>query len=200
VGESTLGLSARVRSLEWRAHWPSSDTEASWMAKPIISPNVRIRVPEHFNIGDDSVIDDYCYFSTRVEVGRGTHIANNCSVAGGAGLLFSIGDLSSLSAGVRIWCRSNDFTNDLIALAAAVDQDSVEGDVRIGDFTGVGANAVVMPNNEIPEGVAVGALSFVPPEFAFEPWTVYAGIPIRRLRARNRARVLRQAEQAFKLL
>jgi acetyltransferase-like isoleucine patch superfamily enzyme len=168
------------------------------MAQPIISPNIRVRVPEHFEIGDDSLIDDYCYFSTRVRVGKGTHIANNCSIGGGADFVFSIGDLSSLSAGVRVWCRSNDFTNDLIALVDDVDDSPLEGDVEMGDFTGVGANAVVMPDNRIPEGVAIGALSFVPCAFGFEAWTVYAGIPIRRVGARNRERVLRQAERVLK--
>jgi len=35
-------------------------------------------------------------------------------------------------------------------------------------------------------------MSFVPPEFSFEPWTVYAGIPIASVRPRNRESVLRQ--------
>ena len=71
----------------------------------------------------------------------------------------------------------------------------ITGDVSLGDHTGVGANSVVLPRNEIPEGVAIGALSLVPPEFSFEPWTVYAGIPIMPLNARNRESVLRQVEQ-----
>jgi acetyltransferase-like isoleucine patch superfamily enzyme len=70
----------------------------------------------------------------------------------------------------------------------------ITGDVSLGDHSGVGANSVVMPRNEIPDGVAIGALSLVPPEFSFEPWTVYAGIPIAPLKARNRESVLRQVE------
>jgi acetyltransferase-like isoleucine patch superfamily enzyme len=162
---------------------------------PIVSPNVRIRVPEHFEIGDDSIVDDYCYFSTRIRIGRGSHIANNCSVGGGAEWTFALGDFSSLSAGVRVWCSSNDFIRDLIAVTSDdTGDDPISGDVAIGNFTGVGANAVIMPRNEIPEGVAVGALSFVPPAYNFEPWTVYAGIPIRPVAERDRNRVMRQVE------
>ena len=51
-----------------------------------------------------------------------------------------------------------------------------------------------MPSNDIPEGTTIGALSFVPTAFAFEPWTVYAGIPIRRISARDRDAVLRQRD------
>jgi acetyltransferase-like isoleucine patch superfamily enzyme len=103
-----------------------------------------------------------------------------------------MGDFSSLSAGVRIWCTSNDFVNDVIMIGAA---EGITGDVTLGDYSGVGANSVVMPRNEVPEGVAVGALSFVPSEFPFEPWTVYAGIPIAPVKFRNRDSVLLQVEQ-----
>jgi acetyltransferase-like isoleucine patch superfamily enzyme len=161
----------------------------------IVSPNVRIRVPEHFHVGEDSVVDDYCYFSTRVRIGRGSHIANNCSVAGGPEWQFVLGDFSSLSAGVRVWCASNDFARDVIAITSEeIGDEQIRGDVTIGDFTGVGANAVIMPRTEVPEGVAIGALSFVPPAYDFEPWTVYAGIPVRPVAHRDRDRVMRQVE------
>ena len=159
---------------------------------PIVSPNIRLRVEDHFEIGEHSIVDDYCYFSTRVRIGDWTHIATGCSVAGGPERLFSIGDFSSLSAGVRVWCTSNDFVNDAIMIGAA---EGITGDVSFGDHIGVGANSVVMPGNDIPEGVAIGALSFVPVGFEFEPWTVYAGVPIARIANRNRDGVLRQVEE-----
>ena len=52
-----------------------------------------------------------------------------------------------------------------------------------------------MPGNRIPEGTVIGALSFVPAGFEFEPWSVYAGVPIRFVRARNKEAVLAQAAQ-----
>jgi carbonic anhydrase/acetyltransferase-like protein (isoleucine patch superfamily) len=162
---------------------------------PIVSPHVRIRVKEHFEIGQNSIVDDYCYFSTRVKIGDWAHIATGCSVAGGSERTFAIGDFSSLSAGVRVWCTSNDFVNDAIMIGAAI---GISGDVTLGNHTGVGANSVIMPRNDIPEGVAIAALSFVPPEFSFEPWTVYAGIPIAPLKPRNRESVLRQVEAFLK--
>src|ERR1700676_4337227 len=84
--------------------------------KPIVSPNSRIRHQENFQIGEDSIVDDYCYFSTRVRIGRCTHIASGCSVAGGSEMQFQIGDFSSLSSGVKIWCVSDDFVNDLVTV------------------------------------------------------------------------------------
>jgi acetyltransferase-like isoleucine patch superfamily enzyme len=164
---------------------------------PIISKNIRVRAPEDFTIGDGSIVDDFCYFSTKIKVGRFCHIANGVSVGGGRDRLFTLGDYSSISAGVKIWCRSDDFICDMAALVPAgieIPKKEVVGDVTLASLTIVGSNAVVMPKNDIPEGVAIGALSFVPSGFKFEPWIVYAGIPIRPLKKRDRDAVLRQRD------
>ena len=84
--------------------------------KPIISPHSRIRHPEHFSIGAHSIVDDFSYFSTRVRIGLCSHVASGCSVAGGRDRLFVLGDFCSLSSGVKIWCTSDDFANDLVTI------------------------------------------------------------------------------------
>lgn len=169
------------------------------MTKAIISPNCRIRHPEHFIVGDHSIVDDYCYFSARVTIGKCTHIANGCSIAGGRGYHCQIGDFSSLSSGVKVWCASDDFVNDVVALPPPGMENPkthmIGGDVTFGNYTAVGSNSVIMPNNKIPEGTVIGALSYVPPNFAFEPWSVYAGIPIRKIGPRNKKSVLAQVEK-----
>jgi acetyltransferase-like isoleucine patch superfamily enzyme len=165
--------------------------------KAIVSPNTRIRHPEHFEIGEDSIVDDYCYFSTKVNIGRVTHIASGCSIAGGRSLQFKIADFCSLSSGVKIWCTSDDFTNDLVTIIPqGMDQVKthlISGDVTFGNYTAAGSNSVIMPNNSIPEGTVIGALSFVPAGFDFQPWSVYAGAPVRLIGPRNRANVEKQA-------
>ena len=155
----------------------------------IISENIRIRCPEQFCVEDHSVVDDFCYFSTKVKIGQYCHIASNCTVAGGKDYTFEIGDFSSLSSGVRIYCTSNDYVNGLVCLLSAelkdIEDNITAGDVVLGKYTGVGANTVIMPNNRIPEGTTIGALSFVPVNFPFLPWSVYAGTPIKLIKKRN---------------
>lgn len=75
----------------------------------------------------------------------------------------------------------------------------IKGDVIIGNFCGVGSNSVILPDNKIPEGVSIGALSFVPTRFKFKPWSVYAGIPIKLIKSRNRENVMRQVNELNKL-
>ena len=164
---------------------------------PIVSPNVRIRHPDRFEIGQYSIADDFCYFSTRVRIGLCSHVASGCSIAGGPDYQFVLGDFCSLSSGVKIWCVSDDYANDLITIipdgAGPIKEHLIVGDVTFGDCTAVGSNTVVMPGNHVPEGTSIGALSFVPPQFPFEPWAVYAGIPLRRVADRNRDAVSAQA-------
>jgi|SRR5581483_1102543 len=167
-------------------------------SKPKISKAIRIRHKEHFKIGKYSIVDDYCYFSTKVTLGKFCHIAPGCTIAGGKDYQFTMEDFGSLSSGVKIWCSSNDFTNDLIVLkpeGKSIGDKPISGDVKIGKMCGIGANSVIMPNNVIPDGTVIGALSFVPSGFKFKEWSVYAGVPIRFIKKRNKANVLRQAKR-----
>lgn len=165
--------------------------------KPIVSPNTRLRSSQHLEIGPYSIVDDFCYISTRVRIGLCSHVASGCSIAGGDEHLFTLGDFSSLSSGVKVWCASNDFVNDLVCIVppgcGEIGAHPIAGDVSMADYTGVGANSVIMPRTHIPEGTVVGALSFVPAGAVLDPWSVYAGVPVRRIGARNRDSVLAQA-------
>lgn len=168
----------------------------------IISKNIRLRYPDKFTIEEGSIIDDFCYFSVELSIGKHSHIAPGCSIIGGLANKCVLGDFSSFAAGTRIICRTEDYVNDLIGLIPAefesVHKNYISGDVIFENCTGVGSNSVVMPNNYIPEGVSLGALSFVPTAFPFEPWYVYAGSPIRKIKKRNKDSVMEQYEAAKK--
>ena len=174
----------------------------------IVSKNIRVRCPDDFIIGDNSIVDDFSYFSTKVKIGRCSHVASGCSIAGGKDSQFELGDYSSISSGVKIWCVSNDFSNDVVTIippevlkiSGNIKGSLIKGDVKIGNFTAVGSNTVIMPDNYIPEGTVVGAISFVPSGYKFKSWSVYAGIPVRFVKKRNRRNVLRQVELIEKYL
>jgi acetyltransferase-like isoleucine patch superfamily enzyme len=172
--------------------------------QPILAATLRIRHPDLFSVGEGSIVDDFCYFSTAVRIGRLSHVANNCSIAGGRAHTFTLGDMSSLSAGVRVWCHAHDFVNDLVCLVPpGVDlpkDDLIEGDVAVGHYTAIGANTVIMPAVVIPDGTVVGALSYVAPRTELAPWSVYAGVPARRIKARDRDAVLREVERLERAL
>lgn len=166
--------------------------------EPIISKNIRLRYPEAFVVGEGSIVDDFCYVSTQIKIGRFSHVASGCTIAGGKANLFTLGDYCSLSAGVRIWCGSDDFTNDIVTIVPQgfpeVKENFISGDVTFENLTAAGSNSVVMPGVFVPEGTVIGALSFVPPHLELKPWMVYAGVPARPVKARNRESVMRQRD------
>lgn len=102
-----------------------------------------------------------------------------------------MGDCSSLAAGVKVWLSSNDYVNELVTHSIP-EVKEIQGNVRLGKYTGVGTNSVIMPGNDIPEGVSIGALSFVPSNYKFEPWTVYAGRPIRPIKSATKKTLLKR--------
>lgn len=162
-----------------------------------LSKNTRIRTWEWFYIGKNSIIDDFCYISTKLELGKYSHIAPHCVLAGGKDYIVQIRDYCSLSSGVKIYCASNDFVNDLIIINPGFDYgaNNVSGNVDIKNYVGIGTNTVIMPNQLIPEGVAIGGMSWAPANFPFKPWTVYAGIPIKPIGKRNKINVLNQVKK-----
>ena len=152
---------------------------------------VIIKKPELVETGDNVRISDFCRISSACEIGSDCEIATGTYISGGDGKYkFKMGSYSSLAAGVRIWLSSNDYVNELVTHSVP-NVKEIQGDVTLGKYTGIGTNSVIMPNNNIPEGVSIGALSFVPPNYKFEPWTVYAGRPIRPIKKRNKENVLR---------
>jgi len=168
--------------------------------KPIISENIRIRYPNHFSIGEGSIVDDFCYFSTKVKIGNGTHIAAGVNVSGGKDRNFIVGDYCGIGSGTSIICSTNDFVKSLITIFPPEHKDEhiISGDVIFENFTGIGLNSVVMPDNRIPEGTAIGALSFVPSKFKFKKWAIYAGIPIRFIRFRDKKSIIKQYNRITK--
>ncbi|MFV0626565.1 MAG: acyltransferase [Alphaproteobacteria bacterium] len=152
---------------------------------------VIIKKPDLVQIGDNVRISDFCRISSACDIGSECEIATGTYISGGDGLYkFTMGSFSSLAAGVKIWLSSNDYVNELVTHSVP-NVKEIQGDVTLGAYTGIGTNSVIMPGNNIPEGVSIGALSFVPSGYKFEPWTVYAGCPIKPIKKRNKENVLR---------
>ena len=150
---------------------------------------VIIKKPDLMTIGDNVRISDFCRISSACDIGSDCEIAPGTYIAGGGKYTFKMGECSSLAAGVKVWLSSNDYVNELVTHSVP-EVKEIQGNVTLGKYTGVGTNSVIMPNNDIPEGVSIGALSFVPSNYKFEPWTVYAGRPIRPIKKRNKENVL----------
>jgi acetyltransferase-like isoleucine patch superfamily enzyme len=152
-----------------------------------VHPWTEITRPELCVIGNHVAIDMGFACTTQLRIGDYVHISPHVSVIGGARGSLDIGHFCFVSSGARIICGSELFLGDgLIGpLIPNEYKDTVDyRPVTLENFSGVGANSVIMPGVTLAEGSILGANSFL--KTSTEPWTIYAGSPARPIKSRKR--------------
>jgi galactoside O-acetyltransferase len=153
----------------------------------LISTNCTIYGLSNISIGDNVRIDSYCTIiaTGELEIGSFVHIGAYSSLFAKYGIF--IDDFCGLSLGVRIFTASDDYGGDFLTNPTVPEkytsQDNI-GKVVLKKHTNIGANSVILPNVTLYEGVAVGALSLV--TMSLGEWSVYSGIPARKIRNRSK--------------
>ena len=155
-----------------------------------IGKTVRIRYPELVEIADNVIIDDFSYISTALVIDGHVHISAGAKIIGGKTAIVRFESFSTLAPNVVLAAGSDDYIAGVATPMVPKEYkgNAVIGSIAIGRHCIVGAGTVVLPNVRMHEGAAVGALSLVKGDL--EPWTLYAGIPAKPLRQRDRDRIL----------
>ena len=150
-----------------------------------ISDKASIYNPERMEIGDHARIDDFCVVSGKVILGRNVHIAVFCNIAGGE-LGVTIEDFSGLAYGCHVFSQRDDYTGQAMMNPTLPSKYTkvLKASVLVQRHCVVGTNCVILPGVTLQEGTAVWAMSLVTK--STEPWSVYFGIPAKRLWARKR--------------
>ncbi|MBQ3402874.1 MAG: acyltransferase [Synergistaceae bacterium] len=112
----------------------------------------------------------------RVHIGEGTIIGDNAILDGRMGL--EIGRNVNFSTGVSIWTLEHDLNDPFFAC------NEKGGTVRIGDRAWVSTRTIVLPRVQIGEGSVIAAGAVVTKDC--DEYTVYGGIPARKIGVRNR--------------
>lgn len=161
-----------------------------------IGANVYFRYPDLAELGDNVIIDEFCYFTTTVSLGSYVHIGPHCTSVGGRDAKLTMAEFSGLSAGCRIICASDDYFTGLTnpTIPAKFRAPVKSGEVSLGRHAVLGTGTIVHPLVRIGEGAATGSATLVTRNL--DPWTVYLGAPAREKGKRDRDRIL-QAETAF---
>jgi len=152
----------------------------------IIGKTVRIRKPSETIILDNTIIDDFTYISSSIEIGKNCHIASNVSISGGKGKLI-IGDYSTISNHCSVHCASSDYTNMSLDLPSVPEFMQFGGeidDVTIGKYVTIGAHSCILPGVIIPNGFACGAFSLINKQ-DYIGFSLYKGIPVKLFKTRN---------------
>lgn len=157
----------------------------------IIGKTVRIRNPDRVSVGDGTIIDDFCYLSCQAEIGRNCHIASHVNISGGQGLL-RMGDYVGIASGCCLNIQSSDYLTASFELPSIPEEQRFGGYgdyITIHDHVLLGAQTIVLPDVDLPEGFATAAQTIVRKK-QYEPWTLYSGVDAKRLLKRSNKKLM----------
>lgn len=140
----------------------------------IIGKTVRIRHPEKVSVGDNVIIDDFCYIDGMVEIGDYVHIANGCTLSAGPRSIH-MGPFSGLSAGCRVYAGSSNYLScglDMPTIPREYVYNVVAEEVVLSRFVIIGANSIILPGVNIPEGMAFAANLVIRKKQGLQSWTI----------------------------
>lgn len=151
----------------------------------LLSRKASIYGAENIEIGDNVRIDDFVLISGNIRIGKWVHIAAYSALYAGR---FSIilNDFVTISSRNAIYAESDDYSGASLTnpLINGVFRKTYGGNVIFEKHTLLGTGCTVLPGIKIGEGASVGAMSLV--NCNLEEWAVYAGIPAKRLKERDR--------------
>ncbi len=182
--QSRMGAAYYTREELLEFEWGAIGEDVS------IKRNVTIPFTRNTYIGSHVRIDDFTVIVASsadhpVRLGNRVFIANHCHLAGSDGIVME--DFSTLAPGCMLFSGSDDYTGRRLT-NPTVPREFIggpQGTITIGRHVILGAGTVVHPNLTIPEGCSVGSLGLV--NRTLEPWGMYVGIPVRRIRDRSQA-------------
>lgn len=148
-------------------------------------------------IGDHVAFSEFSFFHAGAgfHLGSFIHIATHCSLVGGG--LCILEDFVGISAGVRLVTGSEmlggeGLTNPMVPEGLrAVSRKWV----HLGRHAFLATDVVVLPGVTIGEGAVVAAKGVVNKDL--EPWTVYAGNPVRAVGKRESGRIRELEARAY---
>lgn len=164
----------------------------------IIGKTVRIRYPELVSIGDNCIIDDFTYISTALELKGSVHISAGTKIIGGKNAFVYFDEFSTTAPNVVLSAGTDDYADGIATpmVPLIFKANAVIGNIKIGRHCIIGSGTVVLPNVEFFDGACVGALSLV--KNNLESWSLYAGIPAKKIKDRNKESILKLEEKLKK--
>lgn len=158
----------------------------------LVSRKASLYSPDQISLGNNVRIDDFCILSGDITIGSYVHISAYSALYGRYGIIME--NYTGLSPRCTIFSAMDDFSGEYL-IGPMVNQSKtnvVGGLVHIKQHTQIGACSVLFPSVIIEEGVAVGAMSLV--KHNLQEWTLYAGVPARKIRVRKNDLLLKVNE------
>lgn len=151
----------------------------------LISKKASIYGASNIIIQNNVRIDDFCILTGNIYIGSNVHIAAYVGLyAGKKGIV--IEDFVGISARTLVYAVSDDYSGEYLTNPTIPTQykNVVDTKVVLKKHSLVGAGSLVLPGVIIEEGCSFGAMSLI--NKSTEPWTIYVGSPIKRLKDRSK--------------
>ncbi len=150
-----------------------------------ISRKASIYGSEKISLGSNVRVDDFCILSGSIRIGSYIHIAAYTALYGGSAGI-TIEDYSNISSRICIYSVSDDYSGESMTNPMVPDEykKMTNLPVHIKKHCILGTACTVLPGVTIEEGGSFGCMTLV--KESTQPWTIYVGIPARKLRDRKR--------------
>lgn len=162
-----------------------------------LSTKCSIYGADKIHLGSNIRIDDFCALSAGeggIFIGDYVHFSTHVTIAG-AGKV-TISDFSGISTKTSIFSSSDDYLGRGMCNPMVPDKYKLvkHNEVFLGKHSLIGANSVLLPGSNLPEGCSIGALSMV--SNRLEPWFVYLGNPAKKVVKRSK-NILKLEQQFY---
>jgi len=150
----------------------------------LLSRQTSIYSPELVSLGNNVRIDDFCVLSGEIEFQDYVHIGQYTALYGQNRIKFE--PFGGTSAGCLVYSTTSDYSGEHLSSPMVPEpfRYSTGGPVIFEKHAFIGAGSVVLPNVILKEGSVVGAMSLVIKNL--DPWTIYAGIPVKKIKERKK--------------
>jgi galactoside O-acetyltransferase len=149
----------------------------------LISKKASFYSPGEITLGNNVRIDDFCILSGEITIGSHIHISAYSALYGRGGIRME--DFTGLSPRCTLFSAIDDFSGEYLIgpMGDETKRFVTQGLVHIKRHSQIGAGSIIFPNIIIEEGVVVGAMSLVKQNL--KAWTIYAGVPARKIGQRK---------------
>ena len=151
----------------------------------LISRKASIYDAKNISIGNNVRIDDFCLLSGNIKIGNYVHISAFSALYGGNRII--IDDFVGISPRCSVFSVIDDFSGEC-AVGPMMPIDTrglISGEVFLSKYVQLGANSIIFPNINLPEGLATGAFTLINKN-NLDKWSIYGAVPAKKIKARSK--------------
>ena len=157
-----------------------------------IDENVIIPHPNNVEIGNNVRIDSNCILSSgdkgNIIIKNNVHIAPFNLIYCANNYKIILEDHSGLAAGCKLYGKTSNYDGNYLTnpLYNKEDIELICGDIILNKFCTSGCDTLLFPGSIIPIGTVLGSKSLYTGRNKLKEWSIYAGIPLKFFRERNK--------------